>query len=65
MRRFSPGHVGQTIERVRELSADAHIKLRRNISKDCLAFHSLTGRSQAYGKRFSLRFNSGKNSNNR
>ena len=53
MRKFSSGHVGQAIERVLELSADAHIT-RRNTPKDALAFHSLTGAIAACGKALAL-----------
>jgi hypothetical protein len=53
MRKFSSGHVSQAIERVLELSADAHIT-RRNTTKDSLAFHSLTGAIAAYGKALAL-----------
>ena len=45
-------HVGlanEVIERILELSSDAHIQ-RREVAKDSPAFDSLTGAIAAYGK---------------
>jgi len=53
MRKSSTGHAGQAIERVLELSADAHIT-RRKTPKDSPAFHSLTGAIAAYGKALAI-----------
>ena len=39
----------RVIERILELSADAHIE-RRRTAKDSPAFHNLTGAIAAYGK---------------
>jgi len=47
------GYVRQAIERMIELSADAHIT-RRMTAKDSPAFHSLTGAILAYGKALAL-----------
>lgn len=41
------------IERVLELSADAHIR-RREVARDSLEFHALTGAILAYGKVLAL-----------
>ena len=43
------GISNEVIERVLELSADAHIH-RREVGKDFAAFDSLTGAIAAYGK---------------
>ena len=54
----------QTIQRILELSADAHIA-RRRVAKDSPAFHTLTGAIAAYGKVLTLlvaRQTAGKNS---
>jgi len=45
----STGLVAKGIERILELSADAHIE-RRHVAKDSPAFHNLTGAIMAYGK---------------
>jgi len=43
------GYARQAIERMIELSADAHIT-RRMAAKDSPSFHNLTGAILAYGK---------------
>ena len=43
------GLAAKVIERILELSADAHIQ-RRQVAKDSPAFHKLTGAIAAYGK---------------
>lgn len=53
MKRSSSGQVGQAIEQVLELSADAQIT-RRRTPKDSPAFHSLQGAIVAYGKTLAL-----------
>jgi hypothetical protein len=53
MTKPNSGHVGQAIERILELSADAQIT-RRMTAKDSPAFHSLTGAIAAYGKALAL-----------
>ena len=45
----SSGLAAKVIERIIELSADAHIQ-RRQVAKDSPAFHKLTGAIAAYGK---------------
>ena len=45
----STGLVAKGIERILELSADAHIE-RRHVAKGFPAFHNLTGAIMAYGK---------------
>ena len=47
--KFNSGLATKGIERVLELSADAHIQ-RRETAKDSPAFHNLTGAIAAYGK---------------
>jgi hypothetical protein len=47
------GYATQAIERMIELSADAHIT-RRMTAKDSPSFHSLTGAILAYGKALAL-----------
>jgi hypothetical protein len=47
------GYVRQAIERIIELSADAHIT-RRMTAKDSPSFHNLTGAILAYGKILAL-----------
>jgi hypothetical protein len=47
------GHAAQAIERIIELSADAHIT-RRMVAQDSAAFHNLTGAIAAYGKALAL-----------
>jgi len=49
----SEGLANQGIERILELSADAHIR-RRGTVKDSPEFHSLTGAIAAYGKALEL-----------
>jgi len=49
----SSGRVGQAMERILELSADAQIA-RRITDKDSPEFHDLTGAIQAYGKALAL-----------
>ena len=53
MKRSSSGQVGQAIEQVLELSADAQIT-RRRTPKDSPAFVSLQGAIAAYGKTLAL-----------
>jgi hypothetical protein len=47
------GYARQAIERIIELSADAHIA-RRMTAKDSPSFHNLTGAISAYGKALAL-----------
>jgi len=47
------GLANKGIERILELSADAHIR-RRGTVKDSPEFHNLTGAIAAYGKALSL-----------
>jgi hypothetical protein len=47
------GLAAKGIERILELSADAHIQ-RRQVAKDSPAFHHLTGVIAAYGKVLAL-----------
>jgi len=47
------GLANRGIERILELSADAHIR-RRGTVKDSPEFHNLTGAIAAYGKALSL-----------
>ena len=49
----STGLAAKGIERILELSADAHIE-RRHVAKDSPAFHNLTGAIMAYGKVLAL-----------
>jgi hypothetical protein len=49
----SEGLANQGIERILELSADAHIR-RRGTVKDSPEFHNLTGAIAAYGKALAL-----------
>lgn len=53
MRKSSSGLTATGIERILELSADAHIK-RREAAKDSSMFHNLTGAIAAYGKALAL-----------
>jgi len=53
MRKVSSDLVGQVIERILELSADAQITRRKTL-KDSQAFHRLTGAIAAYGKVLAL-----------
>ena len=43
----------EVIERILELSADAHIQ-RSEVAKDSPAFHNLTGAIEGYGKVLAL-----------
>ena len=43
------GLANEVIDRILELSADAHVQ-RREVAEDSPAFHSLTGAIAAYGK---------------
>ena len=45
----SSGYASQAIERIIELSADAH-RTRRMTANDSPSFHNLTGAISAYGK---------------
>jgi hypothetical protein len=47
------GLANKSIERILELSADAHIRRRRTV-KDSPEFHNLTGAIAAYGKVLAL-----------
>ena len=47
------GLANKGIERILELSADAHIR-RRGTAKDSRDFHKLTGAIAAYGKALAL-----------
>ena len=49
MMKASAGLANKGIERILELSADAHIR-RRGTVKDSPEFHNLTGAIAAYGK---------------
>ena len=49
----SAGLAAKGIERILELSADAHIQ-RRYVDKGSPAFHNLTGVIKAYGKVLAL-----------
>lgn len=51
--RMNIGLANLTIERVLELSAEAHIE-RRMTPRDSAAFHRLTGAIAAYGKALAL-----------
>src|SRR3989442_9619959 len=53
MMKPSSGLANKVIERILELSADAHIQ-RRGTAKDSPAFHKLTGAIAAYGKALAL-----------
>jgi hypothetical protein len=53
MRKSLSGLADTGIERILELSADAHIK-RREAAKDSPTFHHLTGAIAAYGKALAL-----------
>ena len=53
MRKANLGLANRGIERVLELSADAHIQ-RRETVKDSPEFHHLTGAIAAYGKALQL-----------
>ena len=47
------GLANEVIERILELSADAHVQ-RREVAEDSPAFHTLTGAIAAYGKVLAL-----------
>jgi len=53
MMKASVGLANQVIDRILELSADAHIR-RRGTVKDSPEFHKLTGAIAAYGKALAL-----------
>ncbi len=53
MMNASAGLANKGIERILELSADAHIR-RRGTVKDSAEFHNLTGAIAAYGKALEL-----------
>jgi hypothetical protein len=53
MMKANAGLASKGIERILELSADAHIR-RRGTVKDSPEFHNLTGAIAAYGKALAL-----------
>lgn len=53
MMKPNAGLANEVIERILELSADAHVQ-RREVAEDSPAFHSLTGAIAAYGKVLAL-----------
>ena len=53
MTKANLGLANKGIERILELSADAHI-LRRGTAQDSPEFHNLTGAIAAYGKALAL-----------
>ena len=53
MMKATSGLANKGIERILELSADAHIQ-RRGTVKDSPEFHNLTGAIAAYGKALAL-----------
>ena len=53
MMKPNAGLANEAIERILELSADAHVQ-RREVPEDSPAFHSLTGAIAAYGKVLAL-----------
>ena len=53
MMKANLGLANKGIERILELSADAHIR-RRGTAKDSPEFHNLTGAIAAYGKTLAL-----------
>lgn len=53
MMKISSGLADKGIERILELSADAHIQ-RRESAQDSPTFHNLTGAIAAYGKALAL-----------
>ena len=53
MMRANAGFANKVIERILELSADAHIR-RRGTLKDSSEFNKLTGAIAAYGKTLAL-----------
>jgi hypothetical protein len=50
---FNSRDANRAIERILELSADAHIE-RHGVAKDSPEFHNLTGAIIAYGKALSI-----------
>ena len=53
MKKLSPGPLEKAIDRILELSADAHIK-SREIVRYSLAYYTLKERIAAYGKALAL-----------
>jgi hypothetical protein len=53
MMKPNAGLANEVIERILELSADAHVQ-RRGVAEDSPAFHTLTGAIAAYGKVLAL-----------
>lgn len=53
MMKSNAGLMNEVIERILELSADAHIQ-RSEVAKDSLTFHNLTGAIAGYGKVLTL-----------
>jgi hypothetical protein len=53
MMKPNAGLANEVIERILELSADAHVH-RREVAEDSPAFHSLTGAIAAYGRVLAL-----------
>jgi hypothetical protein len=53
MMKFNSGLTSKVMERILELSADAHVE-RRRAAKDSPEFHNLTGAIAAYGKGLAL-----------
>lgn len=53
MRKPNAGLANEVVERLLELSSDAHIQ-RRGVAADSPAFHALTGEIAAYGKVLAL-----------
>jgi len=53
MMKPNAGLANKGIERILELSADAHIRRRRTV-RDSPEFHNLTGAIAAYGKALAL-----------
>lgn len=53
MMKPNAGLANEVLERILELSADAHVQ-RRGVAEDSPAFHNLTGAIAAYGKVLAL-----------
>ena len=53
MMKSNRGFANEVLDKILELSADAHIQ-RREAAKDSPEFHSLTGAISAYGKVLAL-----------
>jgi len=53
MMKSNRGFANEALDKILELSADAHIQ-RREAAKDSPEFHSLTGAISAYGKVLAL-----------